>query len=208
MKPLGLAGPLRPVGCAQGGVTEPAEEAVVARPVPQLAQRDHEHRRRRLAAVVRVARAEAEHRERAAAELVEHLAGLGVAPRVVRRRLGRGRDLQRPVEGLGPGHRRLPARRERVSPEVARECRHAGVEDPAAPAERRQRPLAVEQVVLEVGIPQANRDPRSPARTEPGAGPAPRSAGARSATTRVFARVRRRPPPGRPAIASGRRHAS
>ena len=85
---------------------------------------------------------------------MEHLAGLGVAPRVVRRRLGRGRDLQRAVEGLGPGHRRLPARRERVAPEEAGERGHAGVEDPAAPTERRQRALAVEQVVLEVAVPQ------------------------------------------------------
>ena len=116
--------------------------------MPQLAEDDDEERRRGLAAVVGVARTQPQHRERAAPQLVEHLPGLGVAPRVGLGGLVRGQHLEGPAEGFRAAHRRLPAGGQRIAPEEAGEHRDAGVDDPSGPT--RPTFLRFEQVGLEI----------------------------------------------------------
>ena len=90
-----VAGPVDPAEGGQGVRPQALDQRVVAGPGVDLAEQDEPQRRRVDRAVVRAVRRLAGPGHLAGPQLVEDLAGLGVAPRVVGRRLEPGEDLER-----------------------------------------------------------------------------------------------------------------
>src|SRR5262249_22489208 len=107
------------------------ERIGVPRPMPVLRQRHHEHRRRRLRAVVRTLWNHVELRERPAPFLMNHLAGLSIVPGGIIARLRLGYTLQRAPEHLRTDERPLPGSRQRVAAKQPRIGRHTRVWHPA-----------------------------------------------------------------------------
>ncbi len=104
---------------------QPLEQRVVAGPGMGLAEQDQPERGRIDRPVVGVVRRLARVGHLAGPQLVEDLAGLGVVPRVVRRRLEPGQDAQRVARPGGRERHGLERGDQAVAPEQRREPRDA-----------------------------------------------------------------------------------